>query len=101
MLLVWDFDVDHILTANISAVAAIVPDFDDMEETPLLNIDAVSCNCSNFYPAHKVLLPPLDNTPERGNSQEPIERNRDSLDRPGNINSDDEHWFSDESEGKL
>lgn len=40
MLLVWDFDVDHILTANTSAVAAIIPDFDDIELTPLLNIDS-------------------------------------------------------------
>ena len=99
MLLIWDFDVDHILSATTSAVAAVVPDFDEIIETPLLAVDAVSCNCSNFPNTDKVLLPPLDVTPGRRNYPEPAERNEDNLDgRNGNY-LDDEHWFSDESKG--
>ncbi|CAB4019951.1 Hypothetical predicted protein [Paramuricea clavata] len=92
MLLIWDFDVDHILTANTIAVAAVVPDFDNILETPLLAVDVVSCNCSNFPDTNKVLLPPLDETPEREHSPEPTERNEDNLnDGQSRNNSDDEH----------
>ncbi|XP_028417266.1 uncharacterized protein LOC114541663 [Dendronephthya gigantea] len=103
MLLIWDFDVDRVLTENTSAVDAVTPDFDDIEETPLLNINAVSCNCSNFYPTQKVLLPPLDNTSESGSSQasqEPSESNENDFghERTENRDIDDHHWFSDESE---
>ncbi|XP_028412512.1 uncharacterized protein LOC114535350 [Dendronephthya gigantea] len=75
----------------------------DIEETPLLNINAVSCNCSNFYPTQKVLLPPLDNTSESGSSQasqEPSESNENDFghERTENRDIDDHHWFSDESE---
>ena len=101
MLYIWDFDVDHILSANASAVAAVVPDFDEIIETPLLAVDVVSCNCSNFPNTDKVLLPPLDMTPERRNSPEPTERNEDNLDGQNRNNSDDEHRFSDESEGVI
>ena len=59
MLYVWDLDVDHILSANTSAMPAVVPDFDEIIETPLLAVDVVSCNCSNFPNTDKVLLPPL------------------------------------------
>ncbi|XP_028398307.1 uncharacterized protein LOC114521931 [Dendronephthya gigantea] len=31
MLLIWDFDVDRVLTENTSAVDAVTPDFDDIE----------------------------------------------------------------------
>ena len=41
MLYIWDFDVDHILSVNRRAVAAIVPDFDKIIETPLLAVDVV------------------------------------------------------------
>ena len=99
MLLIWDFDVDHILSANTSAVAVVVPDFDEIIETPLLAVDAVSCNCSKFPNTDKVLLPPLDVTPERSNSSEPTERNEDNLDGQNRNNLDDENWFSDEFEG--
>ncbi|XP_028418992.1 uncharacterized protein LOC114544602 [Dendronephthya gigantea] len=103
MLLIWDFDVDRVLTENTRAVDAVTPDFDDIEETPLLNINAVSCNCSNFYPTQKVLLPPLDNTSESGSSQasqEPSESNENDFghERTKNRDIDDHHWFSDESE---
>ena len=102
MLLIWDFDVDHILTTSTTAVAAIVPDFDNILETPLLAVDVVSCNCSNFPDTDKVLLPPLDETPERGNYQESAERNEDNVDdRETGNNLDDEQWFSDESEGTF
>ena len=103
MLYIWDFDVDHILSANASAVAAVVPDFDEIIETPLLTVDVVSCNCSNFpnTDSDKVLLPPLDVTTERRNSPEPTERNEDNLDGQNRNNSDDEHRFSDESEGYI
>jgi hypothetical protein len=40
--------MDHILTANTSAVAAVIPDFDGIDKTSLLDINEVSCNCSNF-----------------------------------------------------
>ena len=96
MLLIWDFDVDHILTANTIAVAAVVPDFDNILETPLLAVDVVSCNCSNFPDTDKVLLPPLDETPEREHSQEPTERNVDNLNDGQSMNNSDKH--SDESE---
>lgn len=102
MLLVWDFDVDHVLSANTSGVAAVIPDFDNIEETPLLDVNAVSCNCSNFPATDNVLLPPLDATPKRGNSPQPTVTERDdgnNLDDSNGNNSHDEHWFSDESEG--
>ena len=35
----------------------------------MLAVDAVSCNCFNFPNTDKVLLPPLDATPERRNLQ--------------------------------
>ncbi len=101
MLLVWDFEVDQILTANTSAVAAVIPDFDNIEETPLLDIKEVSCNCSNYPDTDKVLLPPVDETPERGNSPQTSEKNKEHLDGSNGSNSDDEHWFSDESEGVI
>ena len=80
-------------------MAVVVPDFDEIIETSLLAVDAVSCNCSNFPNADKVLLPPLDVTPERSISPEPTERNEDNLDGQNRNNLDDENWFSDESEG--
>ena len=83
--------MDHILSANTSAETAVVPDFDEIIETPLLAVDVV-CNCSNFPNTDKVLLPPLDVTPER-NSPEPTNRNEDNLDGQNRNNSDDEHWF--------
>ena len=94
MLYIWDFDVDHILSANTGAVAAIVPDFDEIIETPLLTVDVVKLQL-------QVLLPPLDVIPERRNSPEPTERNEDNLDGQNRNNSDDEHRFSDESEGTI
>ena len=39
--------------------------------TPLLEVNAVCCNCSNFPATDKVLLPPVDETPESGNSPQP------------------------------
>ena len=60
-----------------------------------------SCNCQNFPNTDKVLLPPLDVTPESRNSPEPTERNEDNLDGQNRNNSDDEHRFSDESEGII
>ena len=66
-------------------------------------VNAVSCNCSNF-PATDVLLQPVDETPERGNSPQPPARNDDVFDAP-NVNeledSDEDHCFSDESEGVI
>ena len=96
----WDFDVDQILSANTSGVAAVIPDTDDICVTPLLDVNAVSCNCSNFPATDKVLLPPVDETPERGNSPQPPVRNDDTVDAPNGNHSDDsdeDHWFSDES----
>ena len=46
ILLVWDFDVGQILSA--SGVVAVIPDTDDICVTPLLDVNAVSYNCSNF-----------------------------------------------------
>ena len=40
-------------------------------------------------------------TPERSNSLEPTERNEDNLDGQNRNNLDDQHWFSDESEGII
>ncbi len=99
----WDFDVDQILSASTSGVAAVIPDTDDICVTPLLDVNAVSCNCSNFPAADKVLLPPVDKTPERVNSQQPPVRNDDTVDAPSVNNSDsgEDHWFSDESEGMM
>ena len=57
--------MDQILSANTSGVAAVIPDTDDICVTPLLDVNAVSCNCSNFPATDKVLLPPVDETPER------------------------------------
>ena len=99
MLLIWDFDVDHILTANTIAVAAVVPDFDNILETPLLAVDVVSCNCSNFPDTDKVLLPPLDDTPEKEHSQEPTERNENNLDDGQSRNNSDDEHSDDKSEG--
>ena len=99
----WDFDVDQILSANTSGVAAVIPDTDDICVTPLLYVNAVSCNCSNFPATDKVLLPPVDETPERGNCPQPPMRN-DTVDAPNGNNSDksdEDHWFSDESEGVM
>ena len=40
ILLLWDFDVDQILSANTSGVAAVIPDTDDICVTPLLDVNA-------------------------------------------------------------
>jgi hypothetical protein len=85
-------------------VAAVIPDTDDIGVTPLLNVDAVSCNCSNFPATDKVLLPPVDETPEEGNSPKSPARNEDIVDATSvnNVcNADEDHWFSDESEGVM
>ena len=70
----------------------------------LVDVNAVSCNCSNFPATDNVLLPPVDETPERGNSPQPPARNDDVVDAT-NVNeleeSDEDHWFSDESEGVI
>ena len=39
---IWDINVDHILSANTSTVAAIVPDFDEIIEAPLA---IAGCRC--------------------------------------------------------
>ena len=93
--------MDQILSANTSGVAAVIPDTDDICVTPLLDVNAVSCNCSNFPAIDKVLLPPVDKTPERGNSPQPPAENDDTVDAPSVNNSDEDHWFSDESEGVM
>ena len=36
IVLLWDFDVDQILSANTSGVAVVIPDTDDICVTPLL-----------------------------------------------------------------
>ena len=94
--------MDPILSANTKEVAAVIPDTDDVCVTPLLDVNAVSCNCSNFPATDKVLLPPVDETPERGNYPQPPARNDDVVDAP-NVNEleDEDHWFSDESEGVM
>ena len=63
--------MDQILSSNTRGVVAIIPDTDDICVTPLLDINAVSCNCSNFPTADRVLLPPVDETLERGDSPQP------------------------------
>ena len=85
ILLLWDFDVDQILSANTSAVAAVIPDTDDICVTPLLDVNAGSCNCPNYLATDKVLLSPVDETRERGNSPQPLAGNDDTVDVP-NIN---------------
>ena len=100
----WDFDVDQILSANTSGVVAVIPDTDDLLVTPLLDINEVSCNCTNFPATYKVLLPPLDKTQERTNSSQITtlvsdENEHDDSANRNNSDDDDEHWFSDESEG--
>ena len=88
ILLLWDFDVDQILSANTSAVAAVnpvIPDTDDICVTPLLDVNAGSCNCPNFLATDKVLLSPVDETRERGNSPQPLAGNDDTVDVP-NVN---------------
>ena len=87
------------MSANTSGVAAVIPDTDDVPVTPLLDINEVSCNCTNFPATDKVLLPPLDKTPEREKSLQLTVKNEDEHDAGSNEKSDDEHWFSDESEG--
>ena len=91
--------MDHILTANTITVAAVVPDFDNILETPLLAVDVESCNCSNFPDTDKVFLPPLDDTPERENTQEQTERNENNLDDGQSRNNSDDEHSGDESEG--
>ena len=49
--------MDQILSANAIGVAAVIPDTDDICLTPLLDVNAVSCKCSNFPATAKVLLP--------------------------------------------
>ena len=52
--------MDQILSANTSRVAAAIisdSDTDDICVTLLLDVNAVSCNCSNFPATDKVLLP--------------------------------------------
>ena len=96
--------MDQILSANTSGVVAVIPDTDDICVTPLLDVNVVSCNCSNFPATDKVLLPPVDETPERRNSPQPSAGNDDTVDAPNVNNSDDsdeDHWFSDESEGVM
>ena len=59
--------MDQILSANTSAVAAVIPDTDDICVTPLIDVNAGSCNCPNFLATvtDKVLLSPIDETRER------------------------------------
>ena len=85
ILLLWDFDVDQILSANTSGVAAVIPDADDICVTPLLEVNAGSCNCPNFPATDKVLLSTVDETRERGNSPQPLAGNDDTVDAP-NVN---------------
>ena len=85
ILILWDFDVDQILSANTSAVAAVIPDTDDICVTPLLDVNAGSCNCPNFLATDKVLLSPVDETRERGNPPQPLAGNDDTVDVP-NVN---------------
>ena len=80
ILLLWDFDVDQILSA--SGVAVVIPDTDDICVILLLDVNAVSCNCSNFTTTDNVLLQPVDETPERGNSPQQPVRNDDTVDVP-------------------
>ena len=83
--ILWDFDVDQILSANTSGVAAVIPDTDDICVTPLLDVNAGSCNCPNFLATDKVLLSPVDETRERGNPPQPLAGNDDTVDAP-NVN---------------
>ena len=96
--------MDEILSKNTNRVTAVIPDMDDIGVTSLLNVDAVSCNCSNFPAPDKVLLPPVGETPEEGNSPKSPARNEDIVDATSvnNVcNADEDHWFSDESEGVM
>ena len=77
--------MDQILSANTSAVAAVIPDTDDICVTPLLDVNAGNCNCPNFLATDKVLLSPVDETRERGNSPQPLAGNDDTVDVP-NVN---------------
>ena len=76
MLLTCDFDVDPILSGNTNSATAVVPDSNNILETPLLAVGQVNCNCSNVPDTDKVSLPPLDDTPEIKDSQEPTESTR-------------------------
>ena len=100
ILLLWDFDVDQILSANTSGVAAVIPDTDDICVTPLLDVNAGSCNCPNFPATDKVLLSPVDKTRERGNSPQPLAGHDDTVDAPNKIFRRG-HWFSQELEGVM
>ena len=66
-------------------MAAVIPDTDDICVTPLLDVNSVSCNCPYFPATDKVLLSPADETPERGNSPQPLAGNDDTVDAP-NVN---------------
>ena len=64
---------------------AVIPDTDDICVTPLLDVNGGSCNCTNFLATDKVLLSPVDETRERGNSPQPLAGNDDTVDVP-NVN---------------
>lgn len=74
----------NILSTNVRAVAPVIPDVEDYPHTPLLNVNEVSCNCSNFPATDKVMLSALEDVP-----------NEQHL---GENDTASEHWFSDESE---
>ena len=92
ILLLWDFDMDQILSANTSAVAAVIPDTDDICVTPLLDVNAGSCNCPNFLATDKVLLSPVDETRERGNSPQHLQEMMILL-MPQTLIFRRGHWF--------
>ena len=72
IIIVWEFDVDPILSANINTrvVAPVIPEVDNNLMAPLLDINEVCCNCSKFPAADKVLLPPLENSSVEGDTEQ-------------------------------
>ena len=99
--MLWDFDVDQILSANTCGVAAVIPDTDDICVKPLLDVNAVSYNCPNFPATDKVLLSPVDETTEREEILHNHLQEMMILLMPLTLIFRRGHWFSQELEGVM
>jgi hypothetical protein len=78
ILLIWDFDVDELLSENAIAITpATSTDVEEYPQAPLLDINAESlhCNCSKFPNADKIMIVSEDDSPghSTADSAEPEE----------------------------
>ena len=70
MLIIWDIDVDEILSENAIAITPVVsPDVEEYPPALMVNINAenLHCNCSRFPNVDKVVIS-QDNSPRHSST---------------------------------